>query len=449
MVMEQPTASPPSVIAGRFRLEEFLGEGERKRVYRAWDPQFDTDVAVALISTDDPAEVSVTEWEVRVTARLRECPHIVTVYDTGIDGGWSYIVSQYMAGGDLRTRCRELVEDGGAFTIEDALRIAREVCDGLVHSHRLAIVHRDVQPGNVWFDRPDGVAHLGDFDLAVSLEQVEPIPAKLVTTRSYMPPEQVTGELIDERCDLYSFGAMIFELITGRPPFVGSEDEIIQQHVNREPVPPSQLRAETPLSLDVLVSSLLNKIPDERPNSSEEVLEGLDAIAAETTAATFDLDGVIEAQESDHVEFKASLRYSHGDPEIPEKTLEVQVGKTLAAFMNSEGGTLLIGVADDGQILGIEHDYETFTKGNDRDMWERHFRQVMRSMLGLEASSAISLFFVKREDRTVAVAGCKRRSRGTWMEGKDREEFYVRLGNRTEQLSPRQAAGYISDQWPR
>ena len=336
--MEQPAPSPPAVIAGRYRLEELLGEGERKRVYRARDPQFDADVAVALISTDDPAELSITEWEAHVTAKLRGSPHIVTVYDTGHERGWSYIVSQYMAGGDLGTRCRELVESSRVFAIEDVLRIGREVCDGLAHAHRHAIVHRDVQPKNIWFDRPDGVAHLGDFDLAVSLEQAEAIPPELVTTRSYMPPEQVTGEPIDQRCDLYSFGATLFELVAGRPPFIGSEDEIIEQHVKQEPSPPSLLRPETPLSLDVLLGSLLQKAPDERPNSAEEVLEGLDAIPAETTAATFDLESVIAGQESGHVEFKASFRHPHGPHDIPADILEMEVAQTLAAFMNSEEG---------------------------------------------------------------------------------------------------------------
>ena len=424
--MESPTASPPPVIAGRYRLKELLGEGERKRVYRARDPQFDADVAVALIPADDPAELSVTEWEAQVTAKLRGCSQIVTVYDTGHEEGWSYIVSQYMAGGDLGTLCQELMEDGRLFPIGDALRIAREICDGLTQAHRHAIVHRDVQPRNVWFDRPGGAAHLGDFDLAVSLEQVEPIPAELVTTRSYMPPEQVTGESIDQRCDLYSFGATLFELVTGRPPFIGTETEIIEQHVNQEPAPPSELRAETPLSLDTLVCSLLQKAPNERPNSADEVLEGLEAIPAETTAATFDLESVIAAGESDHVEYKASLRYAHGPHEVPTETLEVEVAQTLAAFMNSEGGTLLIGVDDDGEIVGIEHDYRTFSKGQDRDIWERHFRQIMRSMLGLEASTAISLFFVERVGRTVAVALCKRRSRDTWVSGEGQRRRLLR-----------------------
>ncbi len=442
----------PAVIAGRYQLKRPLGEGERKKVYLARDPQLETDVAVALMSSADPIEVSVTEWEARVTAKLRHHPHIVTVFDTGQENGWSYIVSQYMAGGDLATVCQKMAAAGRQFARDRVLQIGRQVCDALVHAHEARIIHRDVQPANIWFDKPDGVAYLGDFDLAVSLDQAEPLPAELVTTCAYMPPEQALAGPVDERGDLYSFGATLYHMVAGEPPFTGSdEDEIINQHINAEPEPLSDLREDVPLALDLLVLGLLNKRPDDRPQTAVDVLAALEAIPAESTSYEYDLDDVIEQGESAHVEFKASLRYAHdAEKRADEETLELMVGKTIAGFMNSEGGTLLIGVSDGGEILGIEHDYRTFGSKGNRDAWELYFQRVMRNMLGREAAGAISLFFIEREGKTVAVTQCKSRSAETWVtptKGEKVERFYIRCQNATEMLSTRDTVQYIRTRW--
>ena len=391
----------------------------------------------------------MNDWEAKVTAKLRGHPHILPVYDTGHEEGWAYIVSQYMAGGDLKSLCKATTASGEGLPLERCLQVARQVCDALAHAHQERIIHRDVQPANVWFDRPDGSAFLGDFDLAVSLDDKQPIPSELVTTRAYMPPEQALGGPADELGDLYSFGATMYHALTGSPPFVGDEDEIVEQHVNKQPTPPSDVRTEIPFALDMLICNLLHKDPAERPRAASELLDALNAIPASTAPDEFELQRTIASRESTHVELKASLRFAH-DPkkQIPPTALEAVVAKTIAAFMNTEGGTLLIGVADDGEILGIEHDFPSLGKDADVDHWERHFRKAMRDSLGHDAASAISLFFVPCDGRTVAVVQSRRRSRETWAKTEKGEVFFVRDGNASLPLSPREAADVIRVRWP-
>ena len=413
------------------------------------DPQLDAEVAIALIPSSDPAEVEVNAWEAKVTAKLRAHPHILTVYDTGHEDDWSYIVSQYMAGGDLRTLLRTAGENGSELPLDRCLRIGRQVCDALVHTHERRIVHRDIQPANIWFDKPDGEAYLGDFDLAVSLDDAEPIPSELVTTRAYIPPEQVLGRQVTELGDLYSFGATLYHAVTGQPPFEGEDQEVLEKHVSAEPIPPSTLRSEIPLALDILICGLLSKDPADRPIGATEVLEALNAIPASTAPDEFELEKTIAGRESTHVELKASFR-QWVDPEkpVPQEELELMVAKTIAAFMNTEGGTLLLGIEDSGEVLGVEHDYPTLGNKGDLDGWELTFRTKMRNMLGRDAANAISLFFVPYKCKTVAVVQCRPRSSETWTRTKHGETFFVREGNGTLPLSPREAANAIRKRWP-
>ena len=441
--------SEPSLIAGRYQIMHLLGAGERKRVYLAVDPQLDAEVAIALIPSSDPAEVEVNAWEAKVTAKLRAHPHILTVYDTGHEDHWSYIVSQYMAGGDLRTLLHDMKQTGSELSLDRCLRVGRQVCDALVHTHEQRIVHRDIQPANVWFDRPNGDAYLGDFDLAVALDDAEPIPSELVTTRAYMPPEQVLGKDVTELGDLYSFGATLYHAVAGQPPFEGNDQEILEQHVSAEPAPPSTLRSEVPLALDILVGGLLSKDPADRPAGATEVLEALNAMPASTAPDEFELERTIDGQESTHVELKASFRqWSDPNKPVPPDELELMVAKTIAAFMNTEGGTLLIGIEDNGAVLGVEHDYPTLGKKGNLDGWELTFRTKMRNMLSRDAASAISLFFVPYKGKTVAVVQCRPRSSETWTRTKLGETFFVREGNGTQPLSPREAANAIRKRWP-
>lgn len=206
--------------------------------------------------------------------RLGDHPHIVTVFDIGDEAGAPYIVSQYMAGGDLAGLIKQ-AEDH-RLPLDVALRIADQICQALEHAHANGVIHRDLKPGNVWLtgegdphpqlaslapaspaaageadtvpspqhsvmSTQHSVAKLGDFGLAIALDRSRLTQAgMMVGTVAYMGPEQALGGEITARSDLYSLGCLLYELVTGRPPFVGDESvAIISQHLNTPPVSPS------------------------------------------------------------------------------------------------------------------------------------------------------------------------------------------------------------------
>src|SRR3954447_11412453 len=269
---------PPSLAHGRYVITGFLGEGARKRVYLAHDERLDRDVAVALIPSvgSDAASRERIAAEARAMARLGSHPNIVTVHDFGEEGDAAYIVSEYMAQGSV---AELLAATGGqGLEIERAARLARQVAAALSHAHAAGIVHRDVKPHNVFLNA-DGHARLGDFGVALALDRPRLSGEGMVGTVDYMPPEQAVARPVDARSDLYSLGAMLYELICGRPPFRGEDIvAVVSQHINSPPVAPSWHRPDVPALLEELILALLEKAPDDRPASAEQVGTVLESI---------------------------------------------------------------------------------------------------------------------------------------------------------------------------
>jgi serine/threonine protein kinase len=444
------------VVGERFELERLLGAGKRKQVYLARDSKVGDQVAVALIPPGEGGsdEVSINQLEAKVLGRLRGRPHIVHVYDADEQNGWSYLVTQFMGGGDLRQYLKSTAD--ADVPLGEVLRIGREICDALVSAQREHVIHRDVQPGNIWFDRPGGTAHLGDFDLAVAADEAPPLGGDLVTTRAYMPPEQAAGGAADHRGDLYSFGATLYEIATGRPPFTGDDDEVIRQHLHEEAPPPSTYRADLPLPLDRLICELLSKDPSDRPQTAEEVADALAAIPVESTADASLIESLVREGEGQRVEFKASFRRAT-NPNVPKDQwddevtkLEDAVARALASLMNSDGGTLLIGLDDKGETIGIEVDYE-FEVEEDRtlDKWQLRFRNnIQRYLDPITAEREITLKFVSRGGGTVAVVECRQRRRPTYLKRENNFVLPIRVGNRTEELKGGEMVRYIAAKWP-
>ncbi len=230
------TTTPTSFANGRYQITGFLGEGGKKKVYLCRDTTLDRDVAFGLIKADglDDASRQRITREAQAMARLGDNPNIMPIFDLGEENGQPYMVGPLMGGGDVEG----LIEDAedGRLSLEDALRISSEICRGLEFAHSKSIIHRDLKPGNVWLT-DDGTARIGDFGLAISLDRSRLTQEKMmVGTVSYMPPEQATGGEITPRADLYSLGAMLYEMVTGRPPFMGDDEiAIIGQHISTPP----------------------------------------------------------------------------------------------------------------------------------------------------------------------------------------------------------------------
>ena len=275
---------PSSFAKGRYEVKSLLGEGGKKKVYLAHDTTLDRDFAFGLIKAEglDSDSRQRIIREAQAMARLGDNPNIMPIFDLGEEDGQPFMVGPLMGGGDVEALIND-AEDG-KLPLEDALRITTEILRGFEFAHSKGIIHRDLKPGNVWLT-DDGTVRIGDFGLATSLDRSRLTQEKMmVGTVSYMPPEQATGGEITPQADLYSLGAMLYEMVTGRPPFMGDDDiAIIGQHINTPPVAPQWHNPEIPAQLDSLIMRLMSKNPGERPENATDVLSAIGAI--ESSAA--------------------------------------------------------------------------------------------------------------------------------------------------------------------
>jgi class 3 adenylate cyclase len=273
--------APTSLAAGRYLLKELLGEGARKRVYAGTDTRLGREVAVAVIKTEDldAAGRQRLDREVRAMARLGDHPNVVTVFDVGEEDGSPYIVSQLMAGGSLAELLVQAPEH--RLSVEETLKLGCELSLALEHIHGHGVVHRDIKPANVW-RAADGTVLLGDFGLAAVTDQSRlTTEGMVVGTVAYLAPEQAVGRPPEPRSDLYALGAVLYEALSGRPPFVGEDAvAVISQHLNTAPVAPSWHNGAVSPGLDHLVLAMLAKDAGDRPASATVVLETLRGIAA-------------------------------------------------------------------------------------------------------------------------------------------------------------------------
>jgi len=278
----KPTSPEPTSFAnGRYQVKKFLGEGGKKKVYLAHDTVLDRDIAFALIKTeklDDEARTRIKR-EAKAMGRLGDHPNIVTIHDMGEHEGQPYIVLPVMSGGDVEGLIEKAPEH--RLPLDKAIGIGKCICQGLEFAHSKGIIHRDLKPGNVWLST-DGTAKIGDFGLAVAVDLSRLTQSgMMVGTVSYMPPEQAMGGKVTNKADLYSLGAMLYEMVTGRPPFVGDDSvAIIGQHINTPPVSPTWHRADLPPALETLILQLLEKDPQRRPASASDVYQALESIEA-------------------------------------------------------------------------------------------------------------------------------------------------------------------------
>ena len=303
-------AVPPAAHfgAGRYQVQRFLGEGGRKRVYQAYDSALHREVAIATIKTEglDEGALERVRREARAMARLGDHPHVVPIHDIGDEDGRPFIVSQYMSGGSVEDLLDKA--ENRRLPIAEAVRLAEEVSQALEHAHTRGIIHRDLKPANVWLTEA-GAAKLGDFGLATAADATRlTTEGMVVGTVAYMAPEQALGRDVDVRADLYALGALLYECLTGRPPFVGADAvAIISQQLNSIPMAPFWHNPDVPRELGALVMELLAKTPDERPGTAGEVRRRLLEIAAAPPPAPQPAAGDAPGRRSTRLDGQARL----------------------------------------------------------------------------------------------------------------------------------------------
>ncbi|MHB1045546.1 MAG: protein kinase domain-containing protein [Thermoanaerobaculia bacterium] len=265
-----PVPVPGDLLAGRWELRRLLGQGGSGLVFEAWDRELKAAVALKLLRPDrlSPASLARLRREVRV-AHAVASPRLVRVYDLGEDAGRPFLTMELVPGAPLRDRT------SGPLPVADVVRIGIEVLEGLAALHAAGIVHRDVKPGNVLLG-PDGGARIVDFGLARSLDRDETRLTETDTalgTADYMAPEQALGHDVDARSDLYAFGVLLYELLTGDVPWrAESSFGSVLARLRAKAPDVRKLRPETPRWLAETVGRLLERRPEDRCESAEAVL---------------------------------------------------------------------------------------------------------------------------------------------------------------------------------
>jgi serine/threonine-protein kinase len=276
MIADRLTAA----LSDRYRIERELGAGGMATVYLAEDIKHHRKVALKVLRPDLAATLGAERFlrEITIAAGLQH-PHVLPLHDSGEADGFLYYVMPYVDGTSVRDRLgRE-----GELPVHEAVRILRDVADALAYSHKQGVVHRDIKPENVMLSGRHAV--VTDFGVAKAVSEATgrhqlTTMGVALGTPAYMSPEQATADPhVDHRADIYALGAMAYELLTGRPPFVGvTPQQVLAAHVTEAAEPVTKHRASIPAPLADLIAHCLEKKPADRPQSADELIPLLEAL---------------------------------------------------------------------------------------------------------------------------------------------------------------------------
>ena len=302
--------SAESWLSGRYELQNLIGRGGMADVWKARDHRLGPDVAVKKLRTDlasDDTFQARFQREAQSAARLNH-PNIVAVYDTGETKDPTtrlqvpYIVMELIDGHTLR----DVLRDGRKILPRRALEFTQGVLDALSYSHAAGIVHRDIKPANVMLTR-EGYVKVMDFGIARAVADTSATmtqTAAVIGTAQYLSPEQARGETVDNRADIYATGCLLYELLVGRPPFVGdSPVSVAYQHVREVPAPPSSLDTEITSQMDAITLKALAKDPADRYQTAKQMRDDIDRLLSgrEPFAMQANADPEADTEEQTHL----------------------------------------------------------------------------------------------------------------------------------------------------
>jgi len=283
---DAPTPHAGMLIAGRYRLEEIRAHGGMADVWRAHDAQLDRTVAVKLLKPSLAAESTVAERfrrEAKAAAGLTH-PNIVTVYDAVEDHGRQAVIMEYVEGMSLR----EMLDSKRTLSPLFVARIGKAVCAALDEAHKKDIIHRDVKPGNVLIGTQQVHIKLTDFGIAKALgEAGEDLTSEniMMGTAKYLAPEQVLGDELDGRSDIYSLGLVLYECLVGKVPFLGSSDtETALARLKKRPERITAVRPDVSAGLAEVIHRMMERRPEDRYNTGAEARAALHAAPVERTS---------------------------------------------------------------------------------------------------------------------------------------------------------------------
>lgn len=260
---------------GRYVIVEEIGQGAMGVVYKAVDPLIDRTVAIKTINLDLSKE-ELTNFEHRFQREVQSAgklnhPNIVTIYDVGRTEGVAYMAMEFLEGKELR----EILDSGVVLPIEKVIHIATQVADGLAFAHEHGTVHRDIKPANIMVMK-NGLVKITDFGIAQVSNASRTHAGMVLGSPKYMSPEQVVGQTVDGRSDIFSLGVMLYEMLTGKAPFSGDNiSAIMYQILNDDPALPKRLNQSIPDSVNHIVMRALAKHPDKRYQTAKEMARDL------------------------------------------------------------------------------------------------------------------------------------------------------------------------------
>ena len=270
-----------ALLSGRYEIERDLGEGGMATVYLAQDLKHRRKVAIKVLKANVAASLATDRFlrEIEIAANLSH-PHIVPLFDSGGEDDLLYYVMPFVDGESLRA----LLDRDGPLSLDNGLRLTREIASALANAHRHGIVHRDIKPENILLT--DGIAVVADFGISRAISAAAETGGSLTQsgfvlgTPHYMSPEQATGEAVDGRSDIYSLACLLFELLSGRPPFPGANTvSIIAAHVATQPPRITRFCPKVPEAVADVIMQALSKLADDRPATALRFAEALSAAA--------------------------------------------------------------------------------------------------------------------------------------------------------------------------
>jgi predicted Ser/Thr protein kinase/tetratricopeptide (TPR) repeat protein len=263
---------------GKYKIQCTLGKGGMGIVYRALDPDIERDVAIKTIRFDTLTDGTAKDdlmarfiREARAAGKLAH-PNIITVYDVGKEKDITYIVMQYIEGQSLQA----LIDSGKRFSSQEIIEIMRPIGDSLDYAHANGIIHRDIKPGNIMIDR-SGKPFLADFGVARIETSTMTQAGTTVGTLSYMSPEQIQGQTVDGRADIFALGVILYELLSGKKPFFGDNiSTIVYKIVHEEPQRITEVNQHLPRGYELVIKKALAKNPEDRYQTCKEMVADLE-----------------------------------------------------------------------------------------------------------------------------------------------------------------------------
>jgi len=311
---------------GRYEITGTLGRGAMGVVYQAHDPLIERMVAIKTVSYAGLTTEEAEEFEYRffLEAKSAGClnhPNIVTVYDVGRGDGLAYIAMELLKGQTLR----ELLDSGVVLSTRRIIEIALRVATGLAFAHANGVVHRDIKPANIMV-LDNKIIKIADFGIALLPNGATTLDGTAVGSPKYMSPEQVQGQTADGRSDIFSLGAVLYEMLTGHPPFAGNDlNAILYQVLNGAPPLPSSLNPRLPPGFDRIVARALSKNPDKRYQNAAEMAEDL--------RHTHRIPGLLQASEKADTDSTKTGQPSSPRSPVDTRTRVLRYGSVAAVVM--------------------------------------------------------------------------------------------------------------------